>query len=147
MTKEEFIEQAVLAMLHGDIMTPSQTILTKAQSLADQIYGSEITQASSSVLGKKCTEEIASFIDHSDKEERDKNQAKYQAHDFSRNWKAQKSGYARRFRSFCGRNDISTVQELLDFGRYRFNNVHGIGKKLTEYVDNALKTLYNIDAW
>ena len=157
MTKFEFIQEAALRILSACPEYPSGSIGDKAAELADEVWTHEDRQEPAQehepeIL--KCfsnEEPIKDLIDEVDRldivDKKRLTEEYRQRYSWSRNYTAQKSGYAVKLRNVCDKNDIKTIPELLNFGRRKFAAQYCVGKKLCDAVDKALENLYDIKSW
>ena len=56
-------------------------------------------------------------------------------------------GYGRRAVNIFNINEITTIGQLLDMGRYNFIRIRDVGCGLCSRIDNALYELYGIEKW
>jgi len=144
MTKEEFIQEAVLRMLSAKPTSGVYAIITIAEHLANKLFKEEKSKAASipSDLNKIPIATLANDIDELDAEETKKRQERYPEH-----YRAQKAGRAVRVINVCRANDIKTIGDLLRFGRNEFLRQRNMGRLSVELTDTALRRKYNVMEW
>ena len=62
-------------------------------------------------------------------------------------WRTQKSGYAFKLKNVCRACEISTIGELVKFGRRNFRNQRNIGVCMMDVVDDLLRNKYGVQSW
>jgi len=143
MTKQEFIQEAALRMT---FLLPERRVselADLARGLANSIYDEEEPEPELTPNPHDFdpVEKILRETERIDEEEtRDRIEE-------GRAYKIQKKGYAERLRTAFRANDITTLGELLNFGRSRFKKTRCIGEHSCAIIDKALDNLYNIKEW
>ena len=154
MTKEEFIQQATLTILATKPNLPYQNMVVGACSLSELVYGKldEIKEnmckaqdAPANIYEKEGLGKLLLELDRIDVERRDKEKAEYLKKGWR--WSVQKAGLMVKVDGACKVNKISTIGELLGFGRLNFGRTLNIGKVVLGALDEALLNLYGINAW
>ena len=142
MTKQEFIQEAALRMT---FLLPERRVselADLARGLANSIYDEEEPEPelTPNPHDSEPVEKILREAERIDEEEtRDRIEE-------GRAYKSQKKKICRLRNAFRA-NDITTLGELLNFGRNRFKKTRYIGELSCAIVDKALDNLYNIKAW
>jgi hypothetical protein len=154
MTKEEFIQQATLTILATKPNLPYQNMVVGACSLSELVYGKldEIKEnmckaqdAPANIYEKEGLGKLLLELDRIDVERRDKEKADYLKNGWR--WSAQKAGFMTKVNNACKVNKITTIGELLGFGRLNFGRTLNVGKVVLAVLDEALLNLYGINAW
>ena len=158
MTKFEFIQQAALILLkahpEGD---NSGWIGDYAAILAEEVWTHEKEDApqepevltgfpegeSVRVVANEVDRVEAEWVANENEKAKAKGLRGYNGRQYR-----QAGGAGERFSKVCEyRANITTVAELIAFGRRAFMKLPNIGEKTLEYVDKALENLYNIKEW
>ena len=149
MTKEEFIQNAVLTILAKDYGESVDYITDYARNLADAVYGEE--KEAEEEEGKPSStsyedEPISNVINEINRidEEDVKKRRKEAVEKGYKECFHQKKGYAFRLEGSFKYLEIKTVGDLLRFGRQELYRSRNIGKNCVDIVADALYNLYEI---
>lgn len=136
MTKQEFIEQAVLRLITATSLTCNE-VVHRASQVASLIYDNE-KENENTTAGKDFEHEsLAALL------------TEIEILDIvsNRHSKVKKRGYAKTFARVCSSWDINTIKDLLKVGSYTFKNARNIGAANLAIVNEALYSLYGINKW
>lgn len=141
MTKQEFIQEAALRMTFLLPERRVSEIADFARGLANSIYDEEEPEP-----------ELTPNPHDFDPVEKILQEAKRIDEEETHGWTEEGRAYniqriCNRLRNALRANDITTLGELLNFGRVRFKKTRCIGELSCTIVDKALDNLYNIKAW
>ena len=141
MTKQEFIQEAALRMTFLLPERRVSEIADLARGLANSIYDEEEPEPELTPNPRDFdpVEKILQEVERMDEED--------DRIEEGRAYKIQKKGFVERLRTAFRANDITTLGELLNFGRNRFKKTRYIGELSCAIVDKALENLYNIKGW
>lgn len=136
MTKQEFIEQAVLRLITETSLN-SIEVVHRASECASLIYDDE-KENEDSTAGKDFeNESLVALFKEVERLDILSN----------RNSKIKKRGYAKQFARVCRYLEINTIKDLLKTGSYNLKDARSIGKANLAIVSEALYSLYGIDKW
>ena len=136
MTKQEFIEQAVLRLITQTSLN-SIEVVQRASECASLIYDDE-KENEDATAGKDFeNESLAALFEKVDWLDVLNN----------KNSKVRRRGYAKMFSRVCASRDINTVKDLLKVGSYNLKDARSIGDANLAIVSEALYNLYGIDKW
>ena len=142
MTKQEFIQEAALRMTFLLPERRVSEIADLARGLANSIYDEEESEPELTPNPRDFdpVEKILQEAERMGEEEtRDRIGE-------GRDYKSQKKKICRLRNAFRA-NDITTLGELIIFGREVFKKTRYIGEHSCAIVDQALENLYNIKKW
>ena len=137
MTKQEFIEQAVLRLITKSSIMSCNEMVQLARECASLIYddGKENKDATA---GKDFeNESLAALFREVERLDILSN----------KNSKIKKRGYANTFSRVCASHEINTIKDLLKVGSYRLKDARNMGAANLAIVSEALYNLYGIDKW
>lgn len=136
MTKQEFIEQAVLRLITEPSLNCNE-VVKRASDVASLIYDDE-KENEDTTTGKDFKNDglVALFkeVDRLDVLS-------------NKNSKVKRRGYAKTFARVCSSWDINTIKDLLQVGSYKLRDARNIGAANLAIVGEALYSLYGIDKW
>lgn len=136
MTKQEFIEQAVLRLITATSLNCNE-VVKRASDVASLIYDDE-KENEDTTTGKDFKNDglVALFkeVDRLDVLS-------------NKNSKVKRRGYAKTFARVCSSWDINTIKDLLQVGSYKLRDARNIGAANLAIVGEALYSLYGIDKW
>ena len=136
MTKEEFIEQAVLRLITEPSLNCND-VVKRASDVASLIYDDE-KENEDTTAGKDFeNESLAALFKEVDRLDVLSN----------KNSKVKRRGYAKTFARVCSSWDINTINDLLQVGSYKLRDARNIGAANLAIVGEALYSLYGIDKW
>lgn len=136
MTKQEFIEQAVLRLITETSLTCND-VVHRASEVASLIYDDE-KENEDATAGKDFENDgLAALFKEVERLDILSN----------RNSKIKKRGYAKQFARVCRYLEINTINDLLKTGSYNLKDARSIGEANLAIVSEALYSLYGIDKW
>ena len=146
MTKEEFIQKAVLTLLANNSGGSAECITGFANELADAVYGKEnVVEKKLSQTGfeNESINNVITEVDRIDQENTDKRKKEIKERGGYCH-RCQKSGYAVRLQNALNNLEIKTVGDLLSLGRTGLYYSLNVGKHGVDIVTDALYNLYKI---
>ena len=136
MTKQEFIEQAVLRLITQTSLTCND-VVHRASEVASLIYDDE-KENEDTTAGKDFeNDSLVALFKEVERLDILSNI----------NSKIKKRGYAKQFARVCRYLDINTIKDLLQVGSYNLKDARGMGEANLAIVSEALYSLYGIDKW
>lgn len=136
MTKQEFIEQAVLRLITEPSLNCDE-VVKRASEVASLIYDDK-KEHEGTTAGKDFeNESLAALFKEVDRLDVLSN----------KNSKVKRRGYAKTFARVCSSWDINTIKDLLEIGSYKLRDARNIGSANLAIVNEALYSLYGIDKW
>ena len=136
MTKQEFIEQAVLRLITETSLRCDE-VVNRASEVASLIYDDEKENEDATAGKDYENESLAALIREVDRLDVLDN----------KNSKVKKRGYAKTFARVCSSWDINTIKDLLKVGSYNLKDARSIGIENLAIVSLALYNLYGINNW
>lgn len=136
MTKQEFIEQAVLRLITETSLN-SIEVVHRASECASLIYDDEKENEDTTAGKEYENESLAALCSEVDRLDILSN----------RNSKIKKRGYAKQFARVCRYLEINTIKDLLQVGSYGLKDARSMGVANLAIVSEALYSLYGIDKW
>ena len=136
MTKQEFIEQAVLRLITEPSLS-CEGVVNRASEVAALMYDDEKENEDTMAGNDFENESLAELIRKVDWLDVLNN----------KNSKVRRRGYAKTFARVCSSWDINTVKDLLQVGSYNLIATRGMGAANLAIVGEALYSLYGIDKW
>ena len=136
MTKQEFIEQAVLRLITETYLDFDE-VVHRASEVASLMYDDEAVSEDATAGKDYENESLAALIREVDRLDILNN----------KNSKVKKRGYAKTFARVCASWDINTIKDLLKVGSYRLKDARSMGATNLAIVSEALYSLYGIDKW
>ena len=136
MTKQEFIEQAVLRLITETYLDFDE-VVHRASEVASLMYYDEVVSEDATAGKDYENESLAALIREVDRLDILNN----------KNSKVKKRGYAKTFARVCASWDINTIKDLLKVGSYRLKDARSMGATNLAMVSEALYSLYGIDKW
>jgi len=136
MTKQEFIEQAVLRLITETSLRCDE-VVNRASEVASLIYDDEKENEDATAGKEYENESLAALIREVDRLDVLDN----------KNSKVKKRGYAKTFARVCSSWDINTIKDLLKVGSYNLKDARSIGIENLAIVSLALYNLYGINNW
>ena len=136
MTKQEFIEQAVLRLITEPSLDCDE-VVKRASQVASLIYD-EKKEDEDTTAGKDFKNDgLAALFKEVDRLDVLSN----------KNSKVKRRGYAKTFSRVCSSWDINTIKDLLKVGSYKLRDARNMGAANLAIVGEALYSLYGIDKW
>ena len=164
MTKNEFIQEAALRLISASVyeQVTVELLASAARHIADEVWAvlddeaEVLSDSSADATPSSNAEVLAAFPDNEPLQTVAKEIARLEtleleakrAH-YNTNY-YQSGGLDIRFLNVCKWNKvqpITTVKDLIDFGRHNFSELRNIGPHTMKLVDQALDNLYNIKSW
>lgn len=136
MTKQEFIEEAVLRLITETSLSCNE-VVHRAKEVAFLMYDFEAVNEDATAGKEYENESLAALFREVERLDILSN----------RNSKIKKRGYAKQFARVCRYLDINTIKDLLKTGSYNLKDARSIGKANLAIVSEALYNLYGIDKW
>lgn len=136
MTKQEFIEQAVLRLITETSLSCNE-VVHRAKEVASLMYDDEAVNEDATAGKEYENESLAALFREVERLDILSN----------RNSKIKKRGYAKQFARVCRYLDINTIKDLLKTGSYNLKDARSIGAANLAIVSEALYNLYGIDKW
>lgn len=136
MTKQEFIEQAVLRLITETSLN-SIEVVQRASECASLIYDDEKENEDATAGKDYENESLVALFEKVDWLDVLNN----------KNSKVRRRGYAKMFSRVCASRDINTVKDLLKVGSYNLKDARNMGATILAIVSEALYSLYGIDKW
>lgn len=136
MTKQEFIEQAVLRLITEASLSCNE-VVKRASEVASLIYDDEKKNEDTTAGKDYMNESLAALFKEVDRLDVLSN----------KNSKVKRRGYAKTFSRVCSSRDINTIKDLLQVGSYNLRDARNIGAANLAIVGEALYSLYGIDKW
>lgn len=136
MTKQEFIEQAVLRLI-TDTSLNCDEVVHRASECASLIYDDEKENEDATAGKEYENESLAALFREVERLDILNN----------KNSKVKKRGYAKTFARVCASWDIDTIKDLLKVGSYQLKDARSMGAANLAIVSEALYSLYGIDKW
>ena len=136
MTKQEFIEQAVLRLITETYLDFDE-VVHRASEVASLMYDDEVVSEDATAGKDYENESLVALIREVDRLDILNN----------KNSKVKKRGYAKTFARVCASWDINTIKDLLKVGSYRLKDARSMGATNLAIVSEALYSLYGIDKW
>lgn len=135
MTKQEFIEQAVLRLITEASLSCNE-VVNRASEVASLMYDEK--EHEDTTAGKDyMNESLAALFKEVDRLDVLSN----------KNSKVKRRGYAKTFARVCSSWCINTIKDLLQVGSYNLRDARNIGAANLAIVSEALYSLYGIDKW
>ena len=136
MTKQEFIEQAVLRLITEPSLNCNE-VVKRASEVAALMYDDD-KENEDTTAGKDFeNESLDALFKEVDRLDVLSN----------KNSKVKRRGYAKTFARVCSSWDINTIKDLLQVGSYKLRDARNIGAANLAIVGEALYSLYGIDKW
>lgn len=136
MTKQEFIEQAVLRLITETSLSCNE-VVHRASEVASLMYDDEAVNEDATTGKEYENESLAALF-----REVERLDILY-----NKKSKVEKRGYAKKFARVCSVYEIETIKELLKIGSFNLKYVQNIGSASLAIVSEALYNLYGIDKW
>lgn len=136
MTKQDFIEQAVLRLITETSLSCNE-VVHRASEVASLIYDDEAVSEDATAGKEYENESLAALF-----REVERLDILY-----NKKSKVEKRGYAKKFARVCNVYEIETIKELLKIGSYNLKDARGMGAANLAIVSEALYSLYGIDKW
>ena len=136
MTKQEFIEQAVLRLITEPSLNCDE-VVKRASDVASLMYDKEKENEETTAGKDFKNESLAALFKEVDRLDVLSN----------KNSKVKRRGYAKTFARVCASWDINTIKDLLKVGSYRLKDARNMGATNLAIVSEALYSLYGIDKW
>ena len=136
MTKQEFIEQAVLRLITETYLDFDE-VVHRASEVASLMYDDEVVSEDATAGKDYENESLAALIREVDRLDILNN----------KNSKVKRRGYAKKFSRVCSSWCINTVKDLLQVGSYNLKDARNMGAANLAIVGEALYSLYGIDKW
>lgn len=136
MTKQEFIEQAVLRLITQTSLN-SIEVVHRASECASLIYDDEKENEDATAGKEYENESLVALFREVDRLDILSN----------KNSKVLKRGYAKKFARVCSVYEIETIKELLQIGSFNLRDARNMGAANLAIVSEALYSLYGIDKW
>ena len=136
MTKQEFIEQAVLRLITETSLNCNE-VVHRAKDVASLMYDDEAVNGDAMAGKEYENESLAALISKVDWLDVLNN----------KNSKVLRRGYAKTFSRVCASWDINTIKDLLKVGSYGLKDARNMGPANLAVVSEALYSLYGIDKW
>ena len=136
MTKQEFIERAVLRLITEPSLNCNE-VVKRASQVASLMYDDEKENEDTTAGKDFKNESLAALFKEVDRLDVLSN----------KNSKVKRRGYAKTFARVCSSWDINTIKDLLQVGSYKLRDARNIGAANLAIVGEALYSLYGIDKW
>lgn len=136
MTKQEFIEQAVLRLITETSLSCNE-VVHRASEVASLMYDDEAVSEDATAGKEYENESLAALFKEVERLDILSN----------RKSKIEKRGYAKQFARVCRYLEINTIKDLLKIGSYNLKDARSMGDANMAIVSEALYSLYGIDKW
>lgn len=136
MNKTDFIRETALRLITSRPGLKMAEVAEMARQLADDIYRSPENVLMKDNRPISVLIEEMNRIEMNRKEERQKGRKR---------GLVQRDGHAVRFYNRCIGADITTIGELIAYGRKNFLNLRNMGPRCVEMADEALRNLFGGD--
>lgn len=136
MTKQEFIEQAVLRLITQTSLSCNE-VVHRAKEVASLMYDDEAVNEDATAGKDFENESLAALFREVERLDILSN----------KNSKIKKRGYSKQFARVCRYLEINTIKDLLKTGSYNLKDARSIGEANMAIVSEALYSLYGIDKW
>ena len=136
MTKQEFIEEAVLRLITETSLSCNE-VVHRASEVASLMYDDEAVNEDATAGKDFENESLAALFEKIDWLDVLNN----------KNSKVRRRGYAKTFSKVCASRNINTINDLLKVGRYGLKDARNMGAAILAIVSEALYSLYGIDKW
>lgn len=136
MTKQEFIEKAVLRLITATSLSCNE-VVQRASEVASLMYDDEKENEGTTAGKDYMNESLAALFKEIDRLDVLSN----------KNSKVKSRGYAKRFSRVCSSWCINTIKDLLQVGSYNLRDARNMGAANLAIVGEALYSLYGIDKW
>ena len=144
MTKDEFLQEAVLRAFGSHPFMYTDTIISKSKELAEAFFNAteqqEQESESSDDYLSRSIREVVKEVDRLDLKASRKRGADIIG-------RLSKVGYAKKLDSLCDSISATTVGDLIKYGKNNAMASYNIGLGSIHIVDTALKNLYGIEEW
>ena len=136
MTKQEFIEEAVLRLITETSLSCNE-VVHRASEVASLMYDDEAVNEDATAGKDFENESLAALFKEIERLDILSN----------KNSKIEKRGYRKKFARVCRYLEINTIKDLLKTGSYNLKDARSIGAANLAIVSEALYSLYGIDKW
>lgn len=146
MTKQEFIQEAVLRLLSLEVKPIEEVgdYVNYATRLADAVFQEEaIVKEEVMLQFSDPIQKLLDEIDRIDLEEAKKKEEEYR--EIGWVMKVKKGGYSARLSNIFNEHNIKTIGDLLNMGRVELSRTRNIGSICVFRVCDALRNLYGIN--
>lgn len=136
MTKQEFIEEAVLRLITETSLSCNE-VVHRAKEVAFLMYDFEAVNEDATAGKEYENESLVALFREVERLDILSN----------KNSKIEKRGYRKKFARVCNVYEIETIKELLKIGSYGLKDARSMGAAILAIVSEALYNLYGIDKW
>lgn len=147
MTKQEFIQEAVLRLLSIEVKPIEEVgdYVNYATRLADAVFQEEkIVKEEVMIEFSDPIQKLLDEIDRMDLEKAKQTEEEYRA----TGWlfrKVKKGGYSVRLSNIFNERNIKTIGDLLNMGRVELSKTKNVGSICVFRVCDALRNLYGVN--